>query len=208
MRFHFTKFARHVCHPGLAIAVCIAAAPASAGLIGVSKIEVTSTNNTWIQVAELIATETGTGTNVALAGNGGAAFAPNIYNDGNNAGPSYAIDGIFPAFYPQIYHSGGTGPGNFLDILLANPTELDSITIYGRAGGWQDRDIYNVSFLDLAGNTIFSYTGADASQAGFAIVDLPNTAAAVPEPGILALLGLGMLGFCAARRKSEKNNKE
>jgi hypothetical protein len=36
--------------------------------MNVSKIEITSTNNTWIQIVELIATETGIDTNAALAG--------------------------------------------------------------------------------------------------------------------------------------------
>jgi hypothetical protein len=69
MKVSFRKLAKRLCHPGLAVAVCIAAAPASAGLMDVSKIEITSTNNTWIQIVELIVTETGTGTNAALAGN-------------------------------------------------------------------------------------------------------------------------------------------
>lgn len=81
MAVNVRKLAKRICrlcYPGLAVAVCIAAAPVNASLMDVSKIEVTSTNNTWIQIAELIATETRTGTNAALTGNGGPAFAPNV----------------------------------------------------------------------------------------------------------------------------------
>lgn len=35
-------------------------------------------------------------------------------------------------------------------------------------------------------------------------LDTPVVAAAIPEPGSMALLGLGLLGFAAARRKSAK----
>jgi len=177
-------------------------APANAGFINVKEIEVRSTYGTYIQIAEVIATQTGTGSDVALASAGAIASASAVET---GVGTSAVIDGIFPSSYPQIFHSF-PGYGEFLNVALSTRYELDSITLYGRSDCCGDRDIFDVQLFDQNRNLLFSYSGANANNSShFVTIDLPNTAP-VPEPsallaGALVLLPIGAITLRRLRRK-------
>lgn len=88
----------------------------SASIANVSKIEITASAlniEGWLQVSEVVATQTGTGLDVALASAGATA---NGSSDWPGSSPNYAIDGVQPAAFPQIFHSNENNHTSFLNI--------------------------------------------------------------------------------------------
>jgi hypothetical protein len=181
------------------VAMALSAGTAQAVVHDVASLTITSANATWIQVAEVQAFEALTGTNVALASNGGVATAPNTY-DGTL--PAAAIDGIAPQSYPNIYHSAGT-PADYLTVTFAGTFDLASLTIFGRADCCRERDVFDFALHDAAGGLL--YSGTLDARGGSASVVLPDVAAAVPEPASWAMMvaGFGIVGSAMRRRVSK-----
>ncbi|MDZ4375638.1 MAG: hypothetical protein U1C74_30015, partial [Phenylobacterium sp.] len=168
-------------------ALALMAAPVQAAtVIGAAKIRITNALPTWLQVGEVQAFEDLTGVNVALASNGATATGSGNFTAASS--PDKAIDGLAPADYPLIYHSNGAGADEFLEITLAGPTDLSSLTIFGRADSFGNRDVYNVSIFDVGGQTLFSGQLDNSALAGGAGTLTFGSTGAVPEPATWAMM--------------------
>ena len=140
-----------------------------AGLSGVKTIVITAAKaNTsgYLQISEVIATQSGSGKDLALATEGAVATASSSYS---NANANNAISGVGPDRYPDIFHSGGGDKTATLNITLAKESDLESIILYGRADGFFSRDIYDIKLKDASGNIIFSRSNLNASSASHSV---------------------------------------
>jgi len=115
----------------ICLALAISTANVHAGLIGVKTIEISNSINEWLQVAEFQAFNM-SNVNVALSTAGATASAPDSW-DGTST-PDKAIDGNTNGnfFAGSVFHEGSPRTGDTLTISLSTPTELSSITIFGR----------------------------------------------------------------------------
>ena len=90
---------------------------ANAGLIGVKEIKVTtaySGSDNYLQVSEVVATESGTGNDLALASAGATASGSEWKNKWTTLdSPDKAIDGVMPAGHPNLFHPDLPGPGHW-----------------------------------------------------------------------------------------------
>ena len=87
--------------------------------------------------------------------------------------------------------SGGTIAGGVIDLL---DNAWYNVTIAGLS--LFDGDVVSLSFVD----TTFNGLGAHIDQVSF-LADCQTCSVAVPEPSIIALFGLGLLGLGFARRR-------
>jgi len=157
----------------------------------VRSVQVTQNGTETLQLAEVLAFQSGTGTNVASQANGGVATATSSAfgtepGDANDANP----DGNFGN--GSVWHSEGT-TGETLTVTFNADYAIDNIQLFGRTDCCTDRDNnLTVRLLDAAGGELFStMTGIPDDDAEVTI--------AVPEPTSLGLAGLGVLGLLARR---------
>ena len=181
------------------VALAITSGAEAATLMGADTITITNAIGTYLQVAEVVATQAGTGTDVSLATNGATASAPDQY--ASNSGPVNAIDGNTGGNYYSdgIYHSAGY-PGS-LTVSLAAPANLSSLTLYGRTDCCSYRDVYNVVIDNAAGGQIYSGTLDATGASNSATVSF----GAVPEPASWALMLVGVGGLGVIMRRSRRS---
>lgn len=173
--------------------------PAAAAVYNVKSVKITNVTNDYIQVAELLAFEAGTGTNVALASNGGVATGSPLWNPATT--PGKANDGIFPSAYPNIFHSL-SGAGAFLLITFDDSYDLSGLQIFGRTD-LPTRDNFNFELFSASGASLL--TGGLDARLGSASVDFGDIdpVPGVPEPVTWAMLitGFGLVGAASRRRR-------
>ena len=192
---------------GLAL-VALASSAQAATVIDAKTIKLTTAGGVVLQVGELVALDF-LGTDVALASEGAVATANQVYSDaygGQNTGPQNAIDGVMPfyrSYYdnPTFFHA--LNPAGFLNVTLAAPKNLASLSIYGRTDCCSERDIYNVEIFNSSNVSIFSGRLDARNSDHVATVTFDKPAGGVPEPASWALMimGFGASGALLRRRR-------
>ncbi|MFK8029611.1 MAG: hypothetical protein AB8G18_05185 [Gammaproteobacteria bacterium] len=185
------------------ITVLAAMGSHAATISDVALIRITSQNNDWLQIAEVIASDV-MGNDLALTSAGATTNSSGI---GFNGVEANAVNGIAPGFCggagvcsPEapslgegIFHSGSNS-GAFFEILLASPAEIFNLTIFGRADSFNSRDIYIVELFDINGNSLF-LAGDQNAVNDEQRVDVLLNAVPVPAAVWMFASALGLLGW-------------
>lgn len=197
-----------IVQPLVASAILALSTMASAGVVDVAKIKITSTaksgDSAYLQVAEVIATEFGTGQDLALSSAGATTSIHSQYGSLSSWGPHLAIDGNNSHIRTRGFYHGNNSADEFLQITLDAPAHLESISIYGRIDCCSTRDIYNLELIDSKGNQLLFMSVLNANNPQSLVhINLPNIAP-ILEPSTLGLMfgGLGLVGLLAWRSKN------
>jgi hypothetical protein len=180
-----------------------ASAPAQATVATSIKIISGADGGDWLGIGELQVFAGGV--NVALATNGAAVFGTGSWDA--STPPSNATDGIISTSYPNIYHSDGAGPTEYLQVNFTGAFDVSDIVIYGRGDGFSERNLFSYKLYEFGqfGDMLVGEGGLDArNTANSASVHLQtNSPAPVPEPGTWAMmiLGFGVTGAAVRRRR-------
>ncbi len=164
----------------------------------------------WLQVAEVNAFQTGSGTDVAALSQG-ASTAHTGVDFGSVADTAINDVDLGTCENPAtcggmagIYHSDSDDMTEMLTIMLASPTELDSLEIFGRAEDpWGNRDVYAIDLLDASG-AILQSVNLDARVANdhtdSVVLNDTSGGTPIPVPGTVLLIGLALAGLGFTRK--------
>jgi hypothetical protein len=191
---------------GSAIATALmmgASAPANATVATSIKIISGADGGDWLGIGELQVFAGGV--NVALTSNGGFVSGTGSYDA--TTPPSKATDGIISTSYPNIYHSDGAGPTEYLLVKFTDAFDVSDIVIYGRGDGFSERNLFSYQLYEFGqyGDMLVAEGTLDARNTPYsASAHLQtNSPAPVPEPGTWAMMivGFGVTGAAVRRRR-------
>ncbi|MFK8081372.1 MAG: galactose oxidase-like domain-containing protein [Granulosicoccus sp.] len=157
---------RHVCTHGLfMVFALLASTPVLGEIANVSEIVVRSnagSGSEIIQLGEIIAIDADTGTDSALASAGARIEVASTYSPDTLA--SFAIDGNNApgaGGRTAYYHSQITA-GQWVRVMFPAPVSLSRIELVGRGDCCSNRDVYDLTVLDTAGNVLNQFNALDA----------------------------------------------
>ncbi len=149
------------------------------------------------QVASCLLSGYGSG----QAGNIGQA----AHNDpflNNAAGAGYT--NISLSFNLQFTQSGNTGTWSFNSTAWSQYSNLSIGFKFGTGGQPDEWFVFNLQDLVSSGNWAFVNIGRRGGGLSHLVLYASEPTNSVPEPGSLALLGLGLAGLAASRRRSRR----
>lgn len=176
----------------------------------VKSVKISTTSGNYLQIAEIIALDYSSGTDIALKELGVMASASSGYTFHND--PYNAVNGNNDSGF-SYFHSGSE-PKPMYTLIFPTEVFLSSFSIFGRSHDscCASRDVYDIEFFQEDGALIHSLTNLDASSSHqFSIHsnfdgplpnDNPGNQVSVPEPNTVSLM-LFVIAFLIASKKAK-----
>ncbi|MBF0266707.1 MAG: discoidin domain-containing protein [Gammaproteobacteria bacterium] len=167
---------------------------AQATIFDVNEIVITSALNDYLQVAEFTAFSGGF--DYASTGNATTTYS-SLYSSSYPG--SAALDGNLGSFF----HSANSSTPDWLSIEFNTVIDIDMMQIAGRSGYDYGRDIYNIELFNAAGSSLALFNGVNAQGEGYVTFydKITTQNNPIPEPSILVLMGLGLIGLFSVNRR-------
>lgn len=152
--------------------------------------------------ADFAGLNTGVGTHLDFAFSAPTTFSQIVYTDRTSSGGANNSNSFGVSDYVNKYKYEFANDALFNDIVGTYTSQTSNAPVApGSYLAFQHTDFIAGFTAQFVRFTVLETTGNNPGASNFEFIGDVN---AVPEPGTAALLGLGLLGFAASRRKSAK----